>query len=486
MGILDYHSFYLVGIKGVAMTALAQCLVDAGKKVTGSDLDEEFVTQEILNKLGLKIDQGFETVLSADIDCVIYTSAHKAQQNPQVQQAMNRQLKVFSHAEALGELFNPKQGIAVCGVGGKSTTSAMIAWILQKAAETEQTPPPSFAIGVGNIPGLNKTGQWNPDSASSFFVAEADEYVTDPAAPSRGEEITPRFSFLKPFVTVCSNLRYDHPDVYKDFEHTQAVYANFFSQIKPNGALIINADDQNLVELAQNVVKGRDRSAQPLHLYSFGESSVASLQITHFESHQGQTISTIEDHQQKYQLTLQIPGKFNAMNAVAALATCNGLGVSMSQGIQFLADFRSTMRRSEFIGEKEGVKYYDDYAHHPNEVKQVIQAFKEWFPDQKLVVAFQSHTYSRTKALLNEFVTAFEDADELVMTDIFPSAREQPDSSISSDLLCAEIQKKFPKLQARNLKTNQALTEFCKTQLHEGDVFITVGAGDIYKVHQMI
>lgn len=486
MQMLDRSSFYLVGIKGVAMTALAQCLLDAGKKVSGSDVAEAFVTQGILDKLHIHIDQDFLAEIPADVDCVVYTAAHQALQNPQVQQAQSKKLFLLSHAEALAEFFNQKQGIAVCGVGGKSTTSAMITWIFAQAAEKLQMPPQSFAVGVGNILGLDKTGQWIADSKSAFFVAEADEYVTDPSAPSRGEKITPRFSFLKPFVTVCTNLRFDHPDVYKDFSQTQEVYQQFFMQIQPKGALVMNADDQPLVELAQKVLAQQTSPEQATRLYSFGTSEKASLQCTKFSSEKGKTVSEVTDHTHNYQLTLSIPGQFNAMNALAAAAVCNGLGIPLEKCFEFLSEFRSTSRRAQFIGEKNGVTYYDDYAHHPDEVRQVIQAFKDWFPTQKLIVAFQSHTYSRTKALLPEFAAAFVAADEVVMTDIFSSAREAKDESISSDVLCAEIQKKSPSVRATNFKTNEALSEFFRTQLRPGDVVLTVGAGDIYKVHDLV
>src|SRR6185369_10906914 len=173
--LLDHTHFYLVGIKGVAMTAIAQCLLDAGKSVLGSDVPEDFVTQHILDQRGVHIDTSFDTEIPADTDCVIYTAAHQAQQNSQVVAAKTRNLPVMTHAEALGELFNLNKGLAVCGVGGKSTTSAMITWILVKLGYQ-----PNFAIGVGDIPGLDKTGQWRKDA--EYFVAEADEYVIDPSA----------------------------------------------------------------------------------------------------------------------------------------------------------------------------------------------------------------------------------------------------------------------------------------------------------------
>lgn len=476
--ILDYQRFYLVGIKGVAMTALARCLVDAGKTVAGSDLAEDFVTKDQLRSMALPIDNQFDPSLVAGFECVIFTAAHNGPQNPQVLAAQQLHIPTFSHAEALGQLFNQKQGIAVCGVGGKSTTSAMITWILSKNAQSPAEEP-SYAVGVGEIPGLSKTGQWNP--TSPYFIAEADEYVTDPQAAYRGEKITPRFSYLNPFITLCTNLRYDHPDVYTSFDHTKQTYAAFFNQIKPGGRLVINGDDQPLRELANEW-----QSQTGGQLSTFGATANTDLQLVEYQSVAGKTISTISDGSEMIQLELVLPGIFNVMNALAALAVCQQIGIPLSAAAKHLTDFRSTMRRAQFIGEKKGVLYYDDYAHHPNEVAHIITAFKEWFGDQRLVIAFQSHTFSRTKQLFAEFVDALGLAKEVVMIDIFPSAREKFDDSISSNLLCQAIEAKYPDTTARNLQTLENLADYCQTELQDGDVVITVGAGDIYHLHELL
>ncbi len=236
--------------------------------------------------MGVQIDIGFEVEIPGEVECVIYTAAHSAQKNPQVVKALERGLVVISQAQAIAELFNGKKGIAVCGVGGKSTTSAMIAWILEKNGRA-----PSFSVGVGNIPGLDKTGQWS--SESEYFVAEADEYVIDPSAPSRGEEITPRFSFMQPFITVCTNLRFDHPDVYTDFAHTQKVFADFFGQIKEGGSLVVNADDVELMKIAGEAQK---------NVNSFGHAENANLRIVNFESQEGITRTTFNFQNQEYVL----------------------------------------------------------------------------------------------------------------------------------------------------------------------------------------
>jgi UDP-N-acetylmuramate--alanine ligase len=474
MNILEYSSFYLVGIKGVAMTSLAQCLVDAGKKVMGSDVEEEFVTQQILDQLHIQIDTGFTNSIPSEVECVVYTAAHQSQLNPQVLQAQKQGLPVLPHAQALASLFNQKKGIAVCGVGGKSTTSAMIAWILERTGHD-----PSFSVGVGNIPGLNKTGKWS--SVSEYFVAEADEYVIDPSAPSRGEKITPRFSFLYPFVTVCTNLEFDHPDVYRDFEHTLEVYGEFFAQINENGMLIVNDDNKELLHLAKMV-----SAKKGFQVRSFGEESSADVVFHDFQARDGRSVGYVLFGDKQHIIELLLPGKYNMRNAIAAIMACSTLGVPIEDSIIALQSFKSTKRRAEYVGQKAGVYYYDDYAHHPKEVAGVIHAYKQWFPHHRLVVAFQSHTFSRTKALFDQFVSSFQEADEVVMIDIFASAREAFDPEMSSDLLCQKIEQTYPNIHAKNLKIIERLAEYCQSNLHTGDILLTVGAGDIYKVHDLI
>ncbi|MBD3279695.1 MAG: UDP-N-acetylmuramate--L-alanine ligase [Candidatus Pacebacteria bacterium] len=463
--LLDYQNFYLVGVKGVAMTSIAQCLIDAGKHVQGSDVAADFVTKKILDRLQLKINNGFDHHLPAQIQAVIYTSAHQAKQNPQVQQAIKQGLPVYSQAEALAEFFNQKKGVAVCGVGGKSTVSAMITWIL-----TNSKHQPSFSVGVGEILGLSKTGQWSPQS--EYFIAEADEYVIDPQVPAKQRR--PRFSFLKPYITVCTNLKFDHPDVYQDFAHTKKTFKQFFAQLKPNGKLIINGDNPDLQELANE------------QAISFGEQNHNNWQLSDYQVRQGSTHSTIKHQDQSYSLQLQIPGKYNALNAVAAITACQVLGTPVQKALLALAKFRSTKRRFEFIGEKNQTKYYDDYAHHPSEVKAAIQALNEWFPDRRKIIAFQPHTFSRTKKLFDQFVTAFAQAQEVVMIDIFASAREEFDATISSDLLCKAIEQQYPRIKTNNLSTIHNLAQYLETQLKPGDVCLTLGAGDIYEVHDLI
>ncbi|MFH2118445.1 MAG: UDP-N-acetylmuramate--L-alanine ligase [Candidatus Paceibacterota bacterium] len=468
MDLLQYNSFYLVGIKGVAMTSLAQLLLDAGKQVRGSDVAEDFPTKFQLDRLSLTVDTEFTTPLPADVDCVIHTGAHGGQTNPQVVWAKENNLPTITHAQALAFFFNQKQGIAVCGVGGKSTISAMITWILSSLHMN-----PSFSVGVGNIPGIDRTGAWTD---AKYFVAEADEYVEDPTVINPTNEITPRFAYLKPFMIVTPNLRFDHPDVYKDFDHTKEIFSKFFEQINHGGALIVNNDDEQLMQLARK---------SPAQIITFGEAEFSDFQLTNYQSQAGHTQSTFNYQDQEYSLKLQVPGKFNALNALAAIAACAQLNPAALTNHN-LDQFRSTARRFENIGLIDGIQCFDDYAHHPHEIKAAIKALNEWYPAQRKVIAFQSHTFSRTKQLFVEFVDSFADATEVVMTDIFSSAREQADPTVSSTTLCEAIEEKYPNIKAKNLGTNESLANYFKTELKPGDVFLTLGAGDIYEVFESL
>ncbi len=471
------NNFYLMGIKGVAMTSIAQILLDSNKKVSGCDVPDEFVTSKILNSLGIEIHHGFTHDLPVDADCVIFTSAHGGPKNPIVLQAEEHNLPTFSQAELLAHFFNQKKGVAVCGVGGKSTVSAMTAWILEDC-----DVQPSFSVGVGEILGMKRTGQWQAEG--EFFIAEADEYVIDPSCCHNSEQMTPRFSFLKPNITICTNLLFDHPDVYHSIQHTKEVFLSFFLQIEQGGTLIYNADSQDLTDLidqSQSHLQQRD-----IKVLSYGRNSGNYAQIIYVEIQNQTSQAQIIVDQKEYTLELKIPGEFNLHNAIAACLAAVQAGVPLSQALDSIKGFKGTQRRFEFKGEKGGVSYYDDYAHHPNEIEKTIAALEQWHPDQRRVIVFQPHTFSRTKQLFDDFVEALSTADEVILLDIFPSAREQYDSSINSDMLVAGVNQLKTTAKIMNLKNADNLLEYCQTKLSPGDVLMTMGAGDIYEIHELM
>ena len=465
MNILTTQHIHLVGIKGVAMTSLAQILTDAGKTITGSDVAEDFVTAQQLSRIGISLQLGFSDPLPQGTDLVVYTAAHAGKYNPQVISAVQQGIPTISQAEAVAEFFNSKKGIAVCGVGGKSTMSAMLTWIFEKMGLK-----PSFSVGVGGIPGLPATGAWQ--SASEYFIAEADEYVIDPQALKNNEEITPRFSFMKPFITLCSSISFDHPDVYRDLEHTQHTFNQFFQQIRPEGCLIYHKD-KNIPSLTT--------TAETTLTYGQSDADVLVVPDSSSAGNSGQILIGGKT----YHLKLTIPGQYNLENAAGALTVCHFLGLTIENAVQHLASFRSTIRRFEYHGVKNGVSYYDDYAHHPREVSAVIRAFNNWEAKKNRIIVFQPHTYSRTKELFADFVESFAEASSLILLDIFSSAREQPDLSISSEHLAEAVRKRFPLLSVLVLKTPQDLARYTKT-LPKNTALITLGAGDIYHAHEEI
>ncbi len=453
------------------MTSLAQLLVDFGARVHGCDTAENFVTEPQLTALSLTPDVGFTQPLPPETDCVIYTAAHQGKNNPVVVAAEAAGIPVFSHAEALAAFFNDKTGIAVCGVGGKSTTSAMIAWILEK---TERYP--SYSVGVGEIIGLPRTGKYVP--SSTLFVAEADEYASNPTEVQQGAPLIPRFHYLTPLVTVCTQIAFDHPDVYANLEQTNTVFQTFFSQIKRHGVLCCSLETAALSA----------QSAPHFRIATCGSDAACDYSYSvHVPDAAEQPVVTVTEKKSAKVLALhlQVPGLHNVINATYAIAACRAVGVPFEDACNALDSFASTKRRFEFCGEKNGVRYFDDYAHHPSEIAMVIDTLKRWFPGKKSVIAFQAHTFSRTKQLFSEFVSVLATADEVVMIDIFASARESFDASVSSDTLCAAIQQKAPHLSVTNVHTLAQLAEYCK-RIPPDSVCVTVGAGDIYKVHELL
>jgi len=462
---------YLVGIKGVGMTSLAQCLLDLGKIIRGWDVKDEFVTQKILTRLNIKIDHGQNPCLPKETEAVIYTVAHCGSNHPLVVEAKKRQLLVLSHAQALAWLFNQKMGVAVCGVGGKTTVSAMMTWIGK-----QNNLKPSFSVGVGEITGLKQTGSFNKQS--QIFIAEADEYADNPENVLDKTALVPRFSYLKPQIIVCTNLKFDHPDVYKNLEHTKQVFAQFFKNLKPKGTLIYNQDDKNLQAVVNQVAKVR----KDITLVSFGFDQKATLKIKNPLVIDGHNQATLQIDDQECLIQLSIPGVYNLLNAAAAAAAFSCLGLPLKKSLESLSKFQSTNRRCQLIKTHSQTIYYDDYAHHPTEVNSVIASLKAWHNNKPLTVIFQPHTVSRTKYLLKQFAQAFDQADRLILLPIFTSAREKVDHHFTSDNLFQAIKKHQPKLKLDSANSLEEASELLKTHQVKG-VVLTMGAGNVYEVY---
>lgn len=466
VALLECRSVFFVGIKGVGMTALAVLLAQAGVHVSGADTSESFVTDEQLASAGITV-QSFENASLGEAQIVVYSGAHKGFAQPLVVEARSRGLVCLTHAQAIGLLSKEKETIGVCGVGGKSTTSALVAHILQTAQRK-----PSYAVGVGTVPNLGNSGHWQPDTTD--FVVEADEYVADPL-----HDVTPRFLYLRPTHVIATSLRFDHPDVYASLDDTRNAFHSFFSLLPENGFLVLNGDDSELLACADSI------QGQVIRV---GESDDNDVQITFIPPSNG--VSGVELHAPGFlcdgwRLEMSIPGKHNLRNAAFAATLCSMIGVRKEEILTAISTFLSTPRRFEFKGKNnEGARYYDDYAHHPHELQAVSEAMAEWFGSSNLVLAFQPHTYSRTKALLGEFATALAQfPGEVILLPIFASARESYDPTVTSELLLERIHALGGK--ARLAKTPVELVEYFR-ELPENTVAMTAGAGDIYKVYDAL
>jgi UDP-N-acetylmuramate--alanine ligase len=468
--ILNIKNIHLVGIKGVALASLAQCLDDMGVTVTGSDVAEDFVTKEALKQREFQIHVGFDAShIPGSCDLVVYTGAHQGKQNVEVREALQKGIRAISHAEALGELMHGKKGISICGTGGKSSTSAMTAWLLDYAGAR-----PSFSVGVGKVNNFGVSGRYtqihseetDEISRSGWFVAEADEYAVDPTDDHR-----PRFIYQRPNIIVCTNLKYDHPDIYPTFEAMKQTFLQFFNTLPANGALIYNGDDQELV----NVVK---ESQGDFERISVGSGDNCDLLIQNIVTNDHRTSFALE---KIGNFVLSVPGELNVRNSAYAFAVAKLIGLPHDKITAAMEKFTGTMRRFEYKGKINDVSCYDDYAHTPDEIRATIAALREWEPGKKIIVAFQPHTYSRTKALFDGFVESLSLADEVILLDIFASAREQVDPSMSSAMLA----KLLP--NTRHLTSNvDELAAKIPEILKPDTVFMTMGAGDIYSVYEKL
>lgn len=455
---------HFVGIKGVGMTALALCAQDLGIKVTGSDVEEFFVTDKILKQRKISWQVGFgEKNLIPKPDLLITTGAHGGLANPEVIAAGQMKIPILPRAEALGKIMVGKDGISVCGVGGKTTTCSMMATVLDFAHRK-----PSFAIGVGELFPLGVPGKYD---SGQEFVAEADEFVVSPGIDNR-----PQFEFQNPKIIVCTNIEYDHPDVYRNLEHTKKTFRKFFKKIPKNGLLTVSADNPNNLEVIKDFSD---------NLETYGFSAKADWKIENAYFSQGETFYNLVHKGIVIDgIRLKVPGKFNLLNATAVFVTGTFLGIPFKTIKQGIDEFMGTKRRFEFIGEENEMKLYDDYAHHPEEIKATLLAAKLWFPRQRIIAVFQPHTYSRTKALFKEFSRAFSQANLVVITDIYASAREKDDLGINAKLLAEEIGKHHP-LAFYEPKEEQ-VCQFLRKKTKPGDIILTIGAGSIFQWHKNI
>ena len=456
---------HFTGIKGVAMTALALCAQDLNLKVTGSDTKELFVTDDVLAERGISWSKGFRRLKlwKEKLDLLVTTGAHGGMANPEVISAQKRGIPTMMQGEALNLFSDNKKLIVTCGVGGKTTTASMIAALLDFV-----DLKPSYAIGVGKIFPQGFAGKFDPKG--QYFICEGDEFAVSP-----GFNNCPKFSVLSPKVVVVTNIEHDHPDIYPTINETKNAFKEFFRKIPQDGLLIASFDSK----VVRQVIEDLD---VPVQTYGFADDSDWVIRRSKIES-QKNYVEFSDKKGNSFQLSLNVPGKYNARNAIATFILGNFLGLSSRQIISGLEKYQGCQRRFEKVGlSYSGILIYDDYAHHPAEIKSVLLAAKEWFPGKRIVAIFQPHTFSRTKALFKEFAKSFKEADLVGLMDIYSSAREKPDEKVNSKKLAEEVSK-YQK-EVYHTGDHQQTLNWVKKFCQKDDVVFTLGAGDIFYLHK--
>lgn len=453
-------NIHIVGIKGVAMSNLAIILKKMGKNITGSDVEEEFITDSLLKKNNIEWRVGFNPEeCPAETEMIVYSAAHQGINNPQVAEAKKRNLKIISQAELIGEIMKQfKIKIAVAGCHGKTTTSSLLAFALSNLAAK-----PSYLVGApefNNLPGGNFDGK-------DYFVVEADEYGVNPPLDK-----TPKFNFLNPDYILCTNIDFDHPDVYNDLEEVKKAFYNFFDGKK----LILCADDSELINLSKKL-PGQQ-------FVSYGFNSMADLKISKPEIIDNYSVFNITGNGHacslpEQKMEISIFGEKNVLNAAGVILTLLQLGFPIERIKQSIRDFSGAKRRFELVYSGNNINFFDDYAHHPKEIETTISAARNRFPDSRLVIIFQPHTYSRTQSLLIDFAKSLSLADYSYILPIFPSAREDSGNFHVSSL---DIEKNSPKNNIKAVLSKVELIKLLTMNCEPGTVIFTMGAGDVYKL----
>lgn len=428
-------SVHFTGIGGIGTSAIARMFLCPEPRrevprvrVSGSDRAPSEITDELM-KLGAEIVFGEQTVaeIPEGTDLIIYTAAIEVAEPAFLAEIKKLSIPSLSYSEALGEISKDKTTIAISGTHGKTTTTGMVATVLIDAGLQP-------TVIVGSV--LTRERSNFVAGTSDLFVVEADEYRRS-------------FLSLRPKILVINNLDLDHLDYFKDMADIQSAYASLVAKVPNDGVIITDPSHPHIAP----VLVGAH----------------APILDYRTESVEG--------------LMLPFPGAHNVLNAQVALAVGRFLGVPREKVVSALNGFKGTWRRFEFLGETpSGALVYDDYAHNPQKVKALLSGLREKFPKQKIRVVFQPHLYSRTKTLFDGFVSAFDGADDVIFVPIFP-AREVLDPSISSNMLALSVKKlRGEDSRVTSVQSFADAEKYLKNTAQKGDVIVTVGAGDVYKI----
>ena len=446
--ILEKNNIHFIGVGGIGMSALASILLNMGYKVSGSDLESNNLTEKLANAGG-KIFTGHDAKnLPPETEIVVYSSSINGS-NPEIIEARKRNnMSIVKRAQVLGEILNKKKGIAVTGTHGKTTTTSLVSVMLENCGMD-----PTVVIG-GEVALFNGNAKFG---SGEYVVAEADE--------SDGS-----FLYLKPLYSVITNIEMEHIDYYKTIDDAINSYSAFANNLKNTGALFYNYEDENIKKVL-SVFKGESRS--------FGFSKEAEIypydiKMSEFSS----SFLCVHKNEVLGKVFLKVPGRHNILNSLAAILVGLKMGLSFENIARSIATFSGTKRRFHLRADVDGVMLIDDYAHHPTEIRAVLDACRNW-KDRRLIVVFQPHRYTRTLFLAEEFGRCFKGADKLILTDIYP-ASEEPIEGVSAKNIYDRVKKHG--LDDVTIMNKDAVAGHVMALKKRGDMILVLGAGDIKEV----
>lgn len=442
-------TIHFVGIGGIGMSGIAEILLDQGFKVTGSDKALTEVTDR-LKKLGATIMEGHraENVLET-VDVLVYSSAVSFD-NPELLEAEKRKIPVIRRAEMLAEVMRLRYGVGIAGTHGKTTTTSMVSLVLM-----EGDLDPTVIVG-GKLSGLGGTNARL--GHGDFIVVEADEFDRS-------------FLSITPTIAILTTLESDHLDCYRDLEDIKGAFIQFASRVPFYGFVILCLDEPALMDIMPSLKKKK--------ILTYGlnpQADIQAIDIRHKDD--TSTFVVVKMGEELGQVKIQVPGKHNIQNALAAITVGLELGVPFEKVKSGIEKFSGVYRRWELKGIVDGISLYDDYAHHPTECKAALSGAKSGWK-RRVVCVFQPHLYSRTRDFYEEFGKSFLLSDILIVTDVYP-AREEPVQGITGELI-VHAAKQFGHKETHYIPDKKQVPAFLKSIVKKGDIVITMGAGDIWK-----
>lgn len=452
-------SYFFLGIKGVMMANLAVILKKMGNTVSGVDSDEEFITNKLLSKHTIDYTTDFKQPIPDNIDYIVYSAAHKGTQNPLIKNRMQSHTILVAQTQLLNEVMDTcDKKVAVSGCHGKTTTSSLLSFALINLGVK-----PSYCVGVPFFDGLEGCDY----QKNEYFVVEADEYGVNPPTDK-----TPKFNFLNPTEIICTNIDFDHPDVYKNLEDTKNAFMNFFG----NKKLILCGEDLVINNLMHTLPRSQ--------YVSYGFDKKNDYYISNIQCNETSTsFGLIYNNKKISMFQISLFGHKNILNATSVIIYLLSKGFTFKRIQSAIETFQGAARRFEKVFEDNSIQLFDDYAHHPSEIQATIESTRLRFPNKRIILIFQPHTFSRTHALVREFGISLSRADICFILPIFASAREKStDYNVSSKDIASNSSK-------RNLycvNDQKELENAIKMHLNKDDVIITMGAGDVYKLKDQI